>query len=40
MKKSKQRAGGGKRINCIEFKLLYLIVLLMAYCSARLFLMR
>jgi len=34
MKKSKQRAGGGKRIIFMEFKLLYLIVLLLAYCSA------
>ncbi|MFA5822374.1 MAG: D-alanyl-D-alanine carboxypeptidase family protein [Thermodesulfovibrionales bacterium] len=34
MRKSRQRAGGGKRINFIEFKLLYLVVLLMAYCSA------
>ena len=34
MKKSRQRAGGRKRIKFIEFKLLYLIVLLTAYCSA------
>jgi len=34
MKKSRQRAGGRKRINFIEFKLLYLIALLMAYCSS------
>lgn len=34
MKKNRQRAGGRKRINFIEFKLLYLIVLLMAYCPA------
>jgi D-alanyl-D-alanine carboxypeptidase (penicillin-binding protein 5/6) len=34
MRKSKQRAGGEKRIIFMEFKLLYLVVLLMAYCSA------
>lgn len=34
MKKNRQRAGGRKRINFIEFKLLYLIVLLMVYCPA------
>lgn len=34
MKKSMQRTESGKRINFMEFKLLYLVVLLMAYCTA------
>lgn len=33
MRKSRQRAGGGKRTNFTVFKLLYLVVLLTAYCQ-------